>query len=247
MSCSGGDFELAKDACEPVRELQVLHEARRKIHGSGEIEAALPPVADLADRVREHEIGDTDDEARLFRQRQEFAGIEQAEARMAPAHQRFRAAYLPVAAGAHDFGLVMHDQLVLFDAAAQLLDGNARAGFQVPCQQAFDLLEHHRLLQGAEHFQSERVAELARARQHPLVHTARQQNTGGNSLTSQVAQRLDAVHVGHLQVQQDQRRLPAAQLLAKARSGVGGDHVAADPLADLLDQLEEVGLVVDRQ
>ena len=114
-------------------------------------------------------------------------------------------------------------------------------------EQAFDLLEHRRLLQGAEHLQTERVAELARARQHALVHAAREQNTGSDALTCQVAQRLDAVHAGHLQVEQDQRGLTPRQLLAKARGRVGGDHVAADPLADLLDQLQEIGLVVDRQ
>ncbi len=88
-------------------------------------------MTDLADRIRQHEIGDADDQARLLRQRQELTGIQQAEARMAPAHERLGATHLPVAAGAHDFGLVMHDQLVLFDTATQLLDGNARTGFQM--------------------------------------------------------------------------------------------------------------------
>ena len=107
-------------------------------------------------------------------------------------------------------------QLVLFDGRAQLFDGNARAGFQVLGEQAFDLLEHRRLLQRAEHLQSERVAELARAGQHALVHAAGEQDAGSDALARQVAQRLDAVHAGHLQVEQDQRRLALRQLLAKA-------------------------------
>ena len=114
-------------------------------------------------------------------------------------------------------------------------------------EQALDVLEHRRLLQRAEHLQSERVAELARARQHSLVHAAREQDAGRDALTREVAQRLDAVHAGHLQIQQDQRGLAPRQLLAKARGSVGGDHVAADTLADLLDQLQEIGLVIDRQ
>jgi hypothetical protein len=77
----------------------------------------------------------------------------------------------------------MHDQLVLFDAAAQLVDRDACAGFQVFREQAFDLLEHRRLLQGTEHLQAERVAKLTRAGQHPLVHAARQQNSGSHTLT----------------------------------------------------------------
>ena len=52
---------------------------------------------------------------------------------------------------------------------------------------------------------------------------------------------------GHLQVEEDQRRLAPGELLAEGCGGVGSDHVTADPGADLLDQLQEVGLVVDRQ
>ena len=136
---------------------------------------------------------------------------------------------------------------MLFDALAQLVDGNARAGFQVFCQQSFDLLEHRRLLQSADHLQSKRVAELAGAGQHALVHAAREQDAGRDALAPHVTQRFDPIHARHLQVEQDQRGLPARELIAKRRGRVGGDHVAADPLSDLLDQLQEIGLVVDGQ
>ena len=166
---------------------------------------------------------------------------------MAPAHQRFGAAHLPVAARAHDLRLIVNDELMLFDRLPQVVDGNARAGFQVFCEQSFDLLEHRRLLQSAEHLQSERVAELARAREHALVHAAGEQDAGRDALAAHVTQRFDPIHARHLQVEQDQGRLAARQLVAKRRGGIGGDHVAADPDADLLDQLQEIGLVIDRQ
>jgi hypothetical protein len=78
-----------------------------------------------------------------------------------------------------------------------------------------------------------------------LIHAARKQNTGCDALAREIAQRLDAIHAGHLQVQKNQAGLARAQLLAETRSTVRGDDLAADPFADLLDQLQKVDLIVD--
>ncbi len=62
---------------------------------------------------------------------------------------------------------------------------------------------------------SERLAELPGAREHALVHAAREQDPRRDALPCEVAQRFDAVHAGHLQIQQDQRGLAARELIAK--------------------------------
>ena len=141
----------------------------------------------------------------------------------------------------------MHDELVLVDGLAQLFGRDARVRLQVLGQQGLDVFEHGRLLQRAEHVQSQGLAELSRAGQHALVHAAGQQDSGGHVLARQVAQRLDAIHAGHLQVEQDQRRLSMRQLFAKAGGGVGGDDGAAHAPADLFDQFQEVRFIVHCQ
>jgi hypothetical protein len=154
---------------------------------------------------------------------------------------------LPIIRGAHDFRLIVHDELVLLDRRFQLLGREALARLDVSREQGFDVFEHRRLLQRAEHLQAERFAELTRARQHTRVHAAGEQDAGRRALAREIAQRLDAVHAGHLQIEQDQRRLAFCELVPKRGGRVRGDDIAPDAFADLLDELEKVDFVVDRQ
>src|SRR5512138_513114 len=113
-------------------------------------------------------------------------------------------------------------------------------------EQALYVFEHRRLLQRAQHSQSQRIAELTRTRQYALIHTAREQHTGRHALACEIAKGLDPVHPWHLQVEQDERRLTRTELLAKASRTVCGDDFAADAFADLLDELEKIDFIIDR-
>jgi hypothetical protein len=73
----GGSLEFFEDAIQAIRKLQILNQARRKIHCNREIQAALSPVAHLPDRIGHHKVSDTYDEAGLFGECQEFARIQQ--------------------------------------------------------------------------------------------------------------------------------------------------------------------------
>src|SRR4051812_23416141 len=107
-------------------------------------------------------------------------------------------------------------------------------------KQALNVFEHRRLLQSAEHLQSQRIPELTSTREYTLIHSTRKQNAGLHLLTRQVAERLDAIHAWHLQIQQDQRRLTFPELLAKSRGRIRCDYIAAYSVADLLNQFEKV-------
>src|SRR3954447_22333776 len=166
---------------------------------------------------------------------------------MPPAHQRFGSADLPVLLRAYDFRLIVDDELVLLNRTTQIVDGNALTRFNVFHEHRLDILEHRWFLQRAEHLQSKLITELSRAHQNALVHAAREQNAGIAADAAEITQCLDAVHVGHLQVQENECRAALRQLITKCCSTVRSDHLAANALAHLHDELEKIDFIIDRQ
>src|SRR5205085_10138248 len=68
----------------------VLELTRREIHGHAQRwEAALLPVAQLFARGAQHPLADRDDAADLLRKRDEMLRLDESEARLVPANQRF--------------------------------------------------------------------------------------------------------------------------------------------------------------
>ena len=102
-------------------EVRIAELARRQVDRDREVERwmdALLPIAGLAARPIEDPAPDVDDESGLFRERDELQRSEQPAARMLPAYECLE----PVdpAGRELDGGLVVHDELVALQRAAQI-------------------------------------------------------------------------------------------------------------------------------
>ena len=242
-----GGIEFAQDQSETIRELEILHQSRRQIHGRAEIESTLTPMTDLPDRIGQHEIRHADDESGLFGERQKLTRQQQSQTRMPPAHERFGTAHLPILLCTYDLGLIVDDQLMFLDGPAQVFDRDALGGLDVLEQERLDVFEHGGFLQRPEHAQSELIAKLPCADEHTLIHAAREHDAGIGTDPTQITQRFDAIHAGHLQIEQDQCGIAIRQLLSKGIGAVRSDHVATDAFAHLNDELQKVDFVIDGQ
>ena len=78
---------------------------------------------------------------------------------------------------------------------------------QAAPQRRFQVGEHDRLLQRAEHVQPLRATDLLRSGQHALIHATRDQHVRLAAAFAEIAQQFDTVGAGHLQIEHDDGRL----------------------------------------
>ena len=83
-------LSLLEHAGEGVRQTLMLKLARRKVDGYGQLGVpGFVPDAGLGARCSQDPIAQRNDQSRLFRQRDKFGGIHQAQIGMPPPDQRF--------------------------------------------------------------------------------------------------------------------------------------------------------------
>ena len=169
------------------------------------------------------------------------------EARMLPARERLDAVDDPAALHERRFRLIVGNELVVRDAAAQVVRVELRALMQHRGELRLQVGDHDRFLEGPAHREPVAHAELVRGGQHALV-GARQNDAGRAGARTERAQQLDAVGVRQVQVHHDQRRLKRLEQLHEA----GARSDARDGVTNLAcDCADEVGdsaiLVHDQQ
>ena len=144
---------------------------------------------------------------------------------MLPARERFDAFDDPaIRRDARRLRLVVNLDLAPIERRGQRRRIDRRVGAQALAQRRFEIGEQDRLLQRAEHLQALRLADLLRRGEHALIHAARDQHLRLAAALAEIAQQLDAVGAGHLQVEHDDGRL---KFLHGAAERVGLGHRAA--------------------
>jgi hypothetical protein len=106
----------------PLHQIGLLELPRREVHAHAHARefraAALAPLHQLPRRFRQAPVAHRQNQPRLFGQRDEIPGRQQAPPRVPPAHQRLEA-HNPIRAQIH-FRLVVHRQLALADRLFQI-------------------------------------------------------------------------------------------------------------------------------
>ena len=223
------DTILCEQSGDAVGKAQVRHEARRQVDGAREPEPLVLPRAHLLQGRIQHRARELADEPALLGQRDELVRHHYAQARVLPARESFDAVDDPAALHERRFRLVVRNEFVARNAAAQVLDVEVRALVQHRRQLRLQLDDGNRLLERAAHRKPMAHAELMRSRQHALVDGADQHDVGRARARAERAQQLDAVGVGQVQLHHDQRRLEGLEQLDERRARLG----ARDRIADL--------------
>ncbi|MCY1428436.1 hypothetical protein D9M71_443190 [compost metagenome] len=175
---------------------------------------------------------------------------------MLPAHQCLDAAAL--AAGEIDLGLIVVDQFADPDGVGQLLGvvaacfgclwgtGAGRSLFQ----QLLQLRAGDRLEQGARHAQLMLSGQALGTLQDAFVLAADQHQGARIAKAYQMTDELDAIHLGHLQIAEDQVYATgiALQMFYRSKGPIEVGHLLAAEGLQLADQQPaDEGVVVDYQ
>ena len=145
------------------------------------------------------------------------------------------------------FGRVVDDELAVLDRLTQSRSAHDLLLRLQPDQQHLELVERDRLAERARDVDAHRDAELRRGREHAAVEPARDQHFRAPVESRELAQQLDAVAAGHLQVEQEHGRREVEDGLREL-SGIEQDlGLEAEVLADLAEERAHVRVVVHHE
>jgi hypothetical protein len=196
----------------------------------------------------------------FLRQGNEVVRPDHADAGLVPARQAFETYQGPIVAG--DFGLVMHLYMAVaqglvegllghleFGAGARVGgDGGVLAGaVAVALQQLAQLTGCKGFAQGTQYIQTVLRRRSRRRLQYARAQTAADDDRGFGFLCRQVLEGLNAIHLGHLQVDQQMGGMPGLQVVQIFTMCGGGTSFEADLLGYGTNGETDIGIVVHRQ
>ena len=112
---------------------------------------------------------------------------------------------------------------------------------------SFQVREQDRLLQRAEHRQALGLADLLRGGEHTLIHAARNQHLRLAAALAEIAQQLDAICAGHLQVEHHDGRLKILHGPPELIRLGDGERLEAETGRGFGDEFAQIRLIVDHQ
>ena len=223
----------------------MLEIARRHVDRELELQPALAPRRRLTRRAGDDPVGHVVDEAALLGERDEFVGRHDAAGRMLPAGEGLDPANL--SRPAIQLGLIFEQQLAIGDGMGERTRQQRRLELAQPLELVAEEREADRLLQRPGH----RKAALARQPlgrlEHLGVDAAGDENPCRALGLGEVAQQLDAVGAGHLEIEQDDGRPPRPDLLFELGRAGGDEGLVARSLAHTARIVAEAAIVIDDQ
>ena len=240
--------DLRRHARDLVGEREVVQQLRRQVDRDRQLQARRVPGAALRERHLQHLLREAPDQAVLLRQRNEARRRDEAERRMMPARERFHAFDDPaVRRDARRLRLIVNLDLVRIERCFEHRRVDRRIRAQTLAQHQLQVREQDRLLQRAEHRQALSLADLLRGGEHALVHAACDQHLRLAAALAEIAQQLDAVGAGHLQVQHHDGRLKILHGPPELVRLRDRERLEAEAGRGLGNELAQIRLIVDHQ
>jgi hypothetical protein len=183
------------------------------------------------------------DQSALFGQRNEMIGLDQSLARMIPAHECLEGDHL--ARRKLYQRLVVQHQLAGVDRGSQFFRPVRGRRRGMLLERAAERFQANRFGKNAAHVQSEIGTEIADRPQHLVVDPAHEHDRRAEAFRGHRAQQLDAVDFRHLQIHQDERRLPFARLLEEEVRVARRDDVVSGVFSDVSNDGQQSLLIID--